>query len=196
MKKLVLILCTFFAANISLSQTHEQEILEFQNKLNADYSDPEKPPLNAKQKKKSKGHEFFPINEKYKVVADFEKVDDAMPFLMKTTTNRLPEYKIFGYASFQLNGENYKVPVYQSVEIHEGYEDHLFFPFTDLTNGEETYTGGRYIDLTIPEKDTIVIDFNKAYNPYCAYNGRYSCPIPPEENQLDTAVHAGIKAPN
>ena len=69
----------------------------------------------------------------------------------------------------------------------------MFLPFTDLTNGEETYEGGRYIELEIPDKNYIVIDFNKAYNPYCAYNYIYSCPIPPEENDLKIEIKAGVK---
>ena len=71
--------------------------------------------------------------------------------------------------------------------------DHLFLPFTDNTNGVETYGGGRYIDLKIPAGNTINIDFNKAYNPYCAYSDKYSCPIPPPENHLDIEIKAGIK---
>ena len=76
----------------------------------------------------------------------------------------------------------------------EKYRDYLFLPFTDNTNGEQTYTGGRYIDLSIPDGDTIVVDFNKAYNPYCAYNKKYSCPIVPSVNNLDTEIRAGVKA--
>ena len=63
----------------------------------------------------------------------------------------------------------------------------------DNTNGEETYGGGRYIDLTIPEGDTLIIDFNKAYNPYCVYNKKYSCPLVPRQNYLRTKVRAGVK---
>ena len=75
----------------------------------------------------------------------------------------------------------------------DGFKDYLFLPFMDDTNGEQTYAGGRYIDLRIPEGNTLKIDFNKAYNPYCAYNEKYSCPIVPRENYLDVAVKAGVK---
>jgi uncharacterized protein (DUF1684 family) len=74
------------------------------------------------------------------------------------------------------------------------YRDYLFLPFIDQTNGEETYGGGRYVDLRIPEGDTLIIDFNKAYNPYCAYNKKYSCPLVPAVNELKTSVTAGVKA--
>jgi uncharacterized protein (DUF1684 family) len=76
----------------------------------------------------------------------------------------------------------------------EEYRDYLFLPFADLTNGEETYGGGRYLDLTIPTGNTILLDFNKAYNPYCAYNPKYSCPLVPKQNRLDIPIIAGVKA--
>jgi len=73
------------------------------------------------------------------------------------------------------------------------YKDYLFFPFTDLTNNASTYGGGRYIDLRIPQGNVIVLDFNKAYNPSCAYSPKYSCPIVPGENNIDVAITAGVK---
>ena len=76
----------------------------------------------------------------------------------------------------------------------EEFVDYLFLPFTDLTNGEATYAGGRYIDLAIPDGDTLIIDFNKSYNPYCAYNKKYSCPIVPKVNHLEIDINAGVKA--
>ena len=75
-----------------------------------------------------------------------------------------------------------------------GYANYLFVPITDLTNGEETYGGGRYIDLRGPLGKVVELDFNKAYNPYCAYGGKYSCPIPPIENHLGLRIEAGVKA--
>jgi hypothetical protein len=73
------------------------------------------------------------------------------------------------------------------------YSKSLFVPFTDMTNGESTYGGGRYLDMEIPEGQTLVLNFNKAYNPLCHYNKKYSCPIPPRENDLDFKVEAGVK---
>jgi uncharacterized protein (DUF1684 family) len=76
----------------------------------------------------------------------------------------------------------------------EGFEDYLFLPFLDDTNGETSYAGGRYLDLRIPKNDLIILDFNETYNPYCAYNERYSCPIVPRENYIPLKIEAGIKA--
>ena len=94
-----------------------------------------------------------------------------------------------------MNGKEYTVTIHQSHRSREmeEYKDWLFFMFTDLTNGEETYGGGRYIDLRIPEGETIIIDFNKAYHPYCAFTYGYSCPVPPKENFMNAPITAGIK---
>jgi TonB family protein len=103
--------------------------------------------------------------------------------------------RIYGYVNFVLRGKEFRMPVYQSRDLMNSaeYADYLFFPFSDKTNGSTTYAGGRYIDLRIPkEGNTIIIDFNKAYNPYCAYNKAYSCPLIPEENQMDIDVLAGV----
>jgi uncharacterized protein (DUF1684 family) len=94
-----------------------------------------------------------------------------------------------------LNGVNYKLEVYQSPEVSRmpGYKDHLFVPFTDKTNGNETYEIGRYIDMVIPSGDEVILDFNLAYNPYCSYNPNYSCPIPPAANDLPIEIKSGEK---
>jgi uncharacterized protein (DUF1684 family) len=114
---------------------------------------------------------------------------------MKTTTTRLPEYTKYGEVHFELDGEQYILEVYQSPEISSrpGYEDYLFIPFTDLTNGDETYDVGRYLEFSIPSSEEVVVDFNLCYNPYCSYSARYSCPIPPEANRLGIPIKAGEK---
>jgi hypothetical protein len=115
---------------------------------------------------------------------------------MKTNTDRLSRERVYGVLTFELQGQTYQLNVYQGEDsiTSEDQQDYLFLPFLDNTNGETTYGGGRYIDLKIPEGDIIVVDFNKAYNPYCAYNENYSCPIVPRVNYLDTNIQAGVKA--
>ena len=114
---------------------------------------------------------------------------------MKTSTDRLPTYVKYGELTFSLEGKELKLNIYQNIELvkKKEYKDHLFLPFSDLTSGHETYIGGRYIDLKIPKGDTIAIDFNQAYNPYCAYNHKYSCPIVPLENDLQIEIKSGVK---
>jgi hypothetical protein len=169
---------------------------EFQKEINAEYKDASTSPLKDKDRKNFKGLAFFKLDSAYVVKARFERTPEETPFQMKTTTERLPIYVKYGIVTFNLKGNAYRLNVYQNQDLmkKEGYEDYLFLPFLDDTNGEESYGGGRYIDLRIPEGDEVVIDFNKAYNPYCAYNEKYSCPIVPRENYLDLKVEAGVKA--
>ncbi|MCK7591421.1 DUF1684 domain-containing protein [Subsaxibacter sp. CAU 1640] len=168
---------------------------EFQREINAEYKDASKSPLKEKDLKNFKGLEFFKFDSAYVVAAKFTRTLDEQPFKMKTTTDRLPEYVKYGELSFELKGKVYKLNVYQNQDLikKEGYEDYLFLPFLDDTNGDESYGGGRYIDMRIPDGDSVTIDFNSAYNPYCAYNEKYSCPIVPRENYLQTEVRAGVK---
>lgn len=152
-------------------------------------------PLLKKDKRKFKGLKYFEPNLDYRVDAKFVKTGDPTLFKMKTTTTRLPEYSVYGVLHFNLLGTAFTLNVYRSPEVNSkpGYEDYLFVPFTDLTNGNETYDVGRYLEMRIPEGDSVVIDFNLAYNPYCSYNPGYSCPIPPKVNHLPVEIRAGEK---
>ena len=131
----------------------------------------------------------------YRKEASIERFDEAKRFLMKTTTERLPEYSLYGMVRFRHNGKTYALNVYQNIELTRkpGFQKSLFIPFNDETNGKATYGGGRFLDITEPGADTLILDFNLAYNPYCAYNHKYSCPIPPKENNLKIKVRAGEK---
>ncbi|MBN7814352.1 DUF1684 domain-containing protein [Algoriphagus pacificus] len=196
MKKKFFLLSIAFVCStaFSFAQDYEKSIRDFQKELNEEYKNPEESPLTEKEIKAFEGLPFFPVDEKYRVVAKFEKLPPQGLFQMKTTANQLQDYDIYGVATFTFEGKEYQLHIYQShrLRTQEKYKDYLFLPFTDLTNGSETYGGGRYLDLTIPAGDTIVLDFNKAYNPYCAYASKYSCPIPPKENDLKLAVRAGV----
>lgn len=152
-------------------------------------------PIPAKERKRFKGLKYFPVDPAYCVRAVFTKTETPDLFRMRTTTARQPEYRKYGEIRFRLAGAEYKLDVFQSPEISgkEGYEDYLFIPFTDLTNGGSTYEIGRYLEMRIPAGNDVVIDFNLAYNPYCSYNKAYSCPIPPEANTLSLHVTAGEK---
>ncbi|MEA1787032.1 DUF1684 domain-containing protein [Arenibacter sp. GZD96] len=173
-----------------------REILEFQKKLNLEFKDPENSPLPDRYKKDFEGLDFFPPDTTYRVLARLQRTPNALPFFMPSSTGGQSEETVYGIVHFELNGKMHQLEVYQNQELmsKEGYMDYLFLPFMDATNGVETYAGGRYLDLRIPQGDSLVIDFNKAYNPYCAYNKKYSCPIVPVVNTLNTAVKAGVKA--
>ncbi len=170
-------------------------ILNFQNELNATFRNPETSPLPDRFRKDFEELDFFDPDTTYIVEARFERTPDAIPFLMPTTTNEKTEEVLYGIAHFELNGTQHQLEIYQTPGLlsQEKYKDYLFLPFLDETNGNETYGGGRYIDLTIPEGNTLTIDFNRAYNPYCVYNKKYSCPLVPRQNYLRTNVRAGVK---
>jgi len=194
----ILILISLFFTHCTKEKklSYDEEITQFQYQMNVAFSDKKTSPLEVKDLKTFKNLDFFPIKKKYKVMAKFERTPNEPIFEMQTSTDRLPLYTQYGIATFTIDGKELSLRVYQDQELilNPEYSKHLFIAFNDLTNGNETYDGGRYIELEIPEGDTIVIDFNKAYNPYCAYNHKYSCPIPPKENDLDIEIKAGVKA--
>ena len=141
----------------------------------------------------------FDIDKNYLVEASLELTPNAPIFEMQTTTVRLPLYKKYGIARFTLNGKKCELSVYQSLDLMTSldYANYLFLPFTDNTSGNESYGGGRYMDVMttdITEENTVFLNFNNTYNPYCAYNDKYSCPLTPRKNHLDLEIKAGIKA--
>lgn len=173
----------------------EVKVQVFQNELTTEFADSVKSPLTPEDRRNFHGLDFYAPNAKYFVNAKFRRTKDEKPFQMKTSTSRLPVYVKYGEVTFLLEGKEFKLNVYQNVELVKKKEfiDYLFLPFSDLTSGKETYIGGRYIDVRIPKGDIMDIDFNQAYNPYCAYNHKYSCPIVPLENDLQIEIRAGVK---
>lgn len=167
----------------------------YQTNLNKEFANSKESPLEEEDLKAFKGLDFYPISSKFVVQAYFIKSENEKVFKMKTTGNRLPEYVKYGELHFTLEGKKLKLNVYQNIELSKkkGFEDHLFLPFSDSSCGKETYIGGRYIDMRIPKNDTVTIDFNTAYNPYCAYSHNYSCPIVPLDNDLPIEILAGVK---
>ncbi len=172
-----------------------KDIQKFQDDLNGEYKDPAKSPLKGEQLTNFKGIHFFPANLNYVVQATFVRTPAEKTFKMPTSGAKTPEYVKYGQVTFTLFGKQYKLGVYQSLDLAKTkeYNDYLVILFKDQTSGKETYGGGRYIDLTIPTGNTITINFNKAYHPYCAYAEGYNCPIPPAENYLPVRVEAGVR---
>jgi len=196
MKIILTIIITFsHIVLLAQDQSHNQEIKLFQKELNEEFLNPDKTPLSEKELSKFKELNFYPINKSLRFEAKFKRIHNPVSFQMKTTTNKTPTYDKYGEAIFEFEGKKYKLSIYQSHRLRqtEKYKNYLFLPFADLTSGEETYGGGRYIDLRVPSGEIIIIDFNKAYNPFCAYNYKYSCPIPPKENILNLRIEAGVK---
>lgn len=195
MKLLVISLMMFLSIGVAAQECSEQKAQQYQDQLNREYADPEESPLTKQDLAVFKNLDFYPVDVTYCVEAHLVRTPDEKPFYMPTTTERKPRYVKFGELHFTLQGKQCRLDVFQSLDLMkiEEYIDYLFLPFTDLTSGNGSYGGGRYIDLKQPKGDTIIIDFNTSYNPYCAYNHKYSCPIPPPQNDIQVEVKAGVR---
>jgi len=206
MKKFLLILLAVFSV-LLFSQTQQKdyssgknpkiikEIKKFQTNLNKEYHNKKETPLRGDNFTNFKQHPFFPIDLKYRITARFIKNNNPVPFDLPTSSGKTKTYQEYGKATFVLDGKTYTLSVFQSLDLMktEKYKNHLFLPFRDETNQKETYGGGKYMDLVIPEGNTIILDFNQSYQPFCAYNAYdYSCPIVPEENKLPVEIRAGV----
>ncbi|MEW7281057.1 DUF1684 domain-containing protein [Aquimarina sp. 2201CG1-2-11] len=186
----------FFIGNLVAQDSIAiKRILSFQEQLNKEFASEEESPLQAEDLDHFTSLDFFEIDTSFCVSAKFVRTPYETPFVMKTTTGREPLYVKYAEAHFVLEGKKWKLDIYQNqgLKTQPEYQDYLFLPFTDATNGESSYRGGRFIDLKIPKGKSILIDFNTAYNPFCAYNDRYSCPIPPEGNHLNIRIPVGVK---
>jgi len=142
--------------------------------------------------------QFYPIDQTYRVTAKFEKATNSQWFLMETSGHEKKLYKVYGTVSFTIGDTPLKLNIYQSQDLLKDpeYKDYLLLLFTDKTSGNESYESGRYLDFTAGDikNNKLLIDFNKAYNPYCAYEkNKYNCPIPPKENDLPVEIKAGEK---
>jgi uncharacterized protein (DUF1684 family) len=140
--------------------------------------------------------DFYSPDITWRVNARFERTTDTQPFDMPTYSGRSARYQQYGILTFEKDGKKYSLRIYQNLRLmtSQKYFDYLFLPFKDLTNDDFTYGGGRYLDFKtgdISAGNVMVIDFNKCYNPWCAYSDGFNCPIPPSENHLEVAVTVG-----
>ena len=140
---------------------------------------------------------YFDPDSAYVIVGHVELLRGEQPFRIPTSDGTSKSYIRYAKVRFQLQGQEGELTLFRSQDLFANplYRDHLFLPFTDATNGGETYGGGRYIDLSVDDihNGSVTIDFNTAYNPYCAYSSGYWCPVPPAENFLPFAIKAGEK---
>lgn len=174
---------------------YESELLKERADKDKEFINPDETPLAKEEIALFKGLNYFNPDLKYKISARLVLESSPDTIKMKTTTERLPLYIVYGKATFTLDGQDHTLTIFRNVGLmtKPGYEDYLFVPFTDKTSGKQSYGGGRYIDARITKGDTIILDFNRAYNPYCVYSKKYSCPIPPQENYIDAKILAGEK---
>ncbi len=190
----------FFIVLISYSLNAQnteaiKEIKTHQEEQNTQFKTKGKSPLTEVDRKHFKGLDFFDIDLKYRVAAKFIRTPNEEVFAAGTSSGKTKFLIKYGLLTFSINGTDLTLAVYQSQQLLTNpiYKDYLFLPFNDLSNGDTTYGGGRFIDLTIPKGDTIIVDFNQAYNPYCAYSDGWNCTIPPIENSLEIEIPVGVK---
>ncbi len=197
MKLIAFILCVSCLTFISKAQSNYfDSIQSIRTEHYNDLFKPDNLVLNNEEKEKIKSLDYFPIDTINKLNAVFT-LEIGKLFALPTSSGTDKAYRKYGYLSFTWNNEPQKLYVYQDIKLskRKGFEDHLIIPFKDVTSAKETYGGGRYIDFKIPTTTNVVLDFNLAYNPYCAYSHRFSCPIPPKENHLKISITAGEKTP-
>ena len=179
-------------------QTKAQTYLESMAKHRQEYKDDFLKNANSPLKQADLTYlDFYEIDSTFKVKSSFMQTTDKATFKVPTSDGKQKEYFKYGTLTFTLKGQIQQLNVYRSLALLKmpQYKNYLFVPFKDQTNGTETYGGGRYLDLqtTDIQGDILVLDFNKAYNPYCAFSNGYSCPIPPQANHLKVSIEAGEK---
>jgi uncharacterized protein (DUF1684 family) len=158
------------------------------------FSDDAGTPIPADKKDRLLPLQYYPINPAYSVPAALRLSDERPVFEMPTSTGTLRRYQLVGSVEFTFQGQ----PMSLGAFVEEGAPEikSLFVPFADQTTGTETYSAGRYLDLHPTSSGYYTVDFNTAYNPYCAYNSQYECPFPPPSNRLKVPIRAGEKVPS
>ena len=148
-------------------------------------------PIMPEDKEDFTGLHYYPVDLQYRVTATLVREANPGIFRVQTTTGDHKEYTRIGRLEFELEGQPLRLTAFMPPPEEPLHGNRLFVPFRDKTSGKETYGAGRYLDLNKRASDEYVLDFNRAYNPYCAYSPYYSCPLPPGENNLPVAVRAG-----
>jgi len=168
-----------------------QEVLSLRVDKDSFFRNDMDSPIPSSDRSSFQGLNYFPPDEGYRVTSKLERFDSPKHVTMATSTGTRQTYLRYGVFNFEVKGQTVKLIVYKSAE--DPYARGLFLPFSDETSGHETYAAGRYLDLEEQGGDDYELDFNTAYNPYCAYSEAYTCPIPPVENRLPVKILAGEK---
>ena len=173
---------------MSLQANWSEEIERMRREKDSFFgSDPDSP-ITAEVKPHFKGFNYFHPDPKYVFMVQLHRYENPKIVLMATSKGTEQRFYKVGYFEFELDGQRVQLPAYTSVERDD---KDLFIPFRDGTSGKESYGAARYLDLPVSPTDEYNLDFNYAYNPYCAYNADYVCPFPPKENWLSVEIRAG-----
>jgi uncharacterized protein (DUF1684 family) len=166
-----------------ISQARRDRDLAFKNDQDS--------PLRDEDKARFRGLEYYAVDASYRFRVTLKRHPNPETVKMVTNTGEQRLALRYGWFEFRIGGQDLRLQVYRIVDASGGSEARLFIPFRDATSGKETYGAGRYIDLDENTSGIYDLDFNRAYNPSCAYGKAYSCPIPPAENSLPVPIRAG-----
>lgn len=164
------------------------ELTDFREEKDEFFGSNHDSPLTHEQQESFGGLSYYDENPDLRHELEVERSDKRERVEMQTSTGDVAEYTRWGKVSFQVEGEPAELTLYKA-EGGEGF----FLPFADATTGKETYASGRYLDPPVMANGKVLVDFNQAYSPYCAYNEQWSCPLIPFENRLGVAIRAGEK---
>jgi uncharacterized protein (DUF1684 family) len=185
----------FLCSSTVFAQSYNEQISKHREEYKADFIKETRSPLKEAD---LQNLHFFDADSTYKISAVVEILKNEQVFNMPTYDGTSKEFIRYAQITFKLKGKKLKMTLYRNISLltNPTYKDLLFLPFTDESNNKTTYGGGRYIDLSLNDikNGFVEVDFNKAYNPYCAYSDGYRCPVPPEENDLAIAILAGEKS--
>lgn len=194
MKIKLLTILLIFTEFGGFSQNYNAQIAAFRKGYTDDFLQDKNSPL---KKDDLQYLRFYNADSTYRIKATAEMITNPQSFIMPVFSGTGGDYVPYALLKFKLKGKAMQLTVYRSIALAKipAYKDYLLLLFTDETNGKTTYSGGRYIDMREGDfKDGgVIVDFNKAYNPYCAFGGGYTCPKPPDENHLNFAIQAGEK---
>ena len=175
--------------NTTVDKSYERMIRKLRTQKDNDFKYGNASPLTNEQKLHFTTLHYFEPDDIYKVQAVITLTKNDSFYKYLTTTNEIRRFNKHAYLDFTIEKKAQRLILLKSAEA--GTAAYYFLAFKDLTSGTETYGGGRYLDIEKPKSSSIEIDFNKTYNPYCAYNDLYSCPVPPDENNLSVRILAG-----
>ena len=190
----LLLVFGYFLQDLVLSQDqYGARLRQERAEKNNAFRRPASSPLSPEQRQAFDSLKFYPPARAYRFEAQLDHFPQRDTVEMPLTNGKTDKYLRWGRASFILDKQEYKLTLFLKAD---GRDTTLFVPFTDRTNGFASYGGGRYLDAPLPAADDteVLLDFNQAYNPYCAYSDGYACPVPPADNRLAVEIKAGEKA--
>jgi uncharacterized protein len=185
--------CSSPETELPRKTTSEGSIQQERESKDADFNSNPNSPILSEDRLRFRGLSYFPADPGLKFSVRLMRYQRPEQVRLGTNTGEIRSGLRYGYFDFQVQGKNCRLQVYRLDDAFDGGGVALFIPFRDATTGLETYSTGRYIDLKENTSGIYELDFNRAYNPFCAYNSTYSCPVTPAENTLAVAIRAGEK---